>query len=657
MVMYSANSQFVGGQSIPKFDYDLAPYVGKTFISEIRDYLDDNEVRKDIIDSIQKELKEYHNTHNSIMTDEAISDIKEIIASNLVCSSFGVQHTDDDIDELVKNCINKAIKRTDRATYQAMEAFIHNLNTMNCLPSYERIWVIDTHYRGGELKLLSMKEVYDSFESNRYLALSYNKVDDVFEWKPITNCVNNGKRDALIITTSAKGMCVATTDNHRFLVRNSDDNVVEAYPKDISEILISKDMDGYVTLPAVSLDHYHSRKKQNYLADHIPLTESFAELLGYYVADGSVVGGSQLVFSVCDYDLSLRIKDIMAEIYGESISYKDIYRNNKYIETRFNVGKVWTSCFKDICGDSAHTKKIPSIILQNRNLDYLKKFLYGYLYCDAKCCNYVEATTVSYELSRDLLFAFYRLGEIPYIKELTKSTSFCKSGIFHGYNITIGNKAIQRIGLSELLTHNATFEIRKDNKITKNLFATDSNYVEMPYNGDVFDITVADNENFVTADGILVHNSRAGAQVPFSSINYGTDTSPEGRMIIKNILLAQEAGLGNGETPIFPIAIFKVKEGINYNPEDPNYDLFKLSFRVSAKRLFPNYSFIDSPYNLQFYKEGNPDTEIAYMGCIDYNEKINVDGYIKSNSRSSIGKIYDAVDWLYNHKDDISEMM
>ena len=86
-------------------------------------------------------------------------------------------------------------------------------------------------------------------------------------------------------------------------------------------------------------------------------------------------------------------------------------------------------------------------------------------------------------------------------------------------------------------------------------------------------------------------------------------------MIIKNILLAQEAGLGNGETPIFPIAIFKVKEGINYNPEDPNYDLFKLSFRVSAKRLFPNYSFIDSPYNLQFYKEGNPDTEIAYMGC------------------------------------------
>ncbi len=118
----------------------------------------------------------------------------------------------------------------------------------------------------------------------------------------------------------------------------------------------------------------------------------------------------------------------------------------------------------------------------------------------------------------------------------------------------------------------------------------------------------------------LIHNlntmnSRAGAQTPFSSINYGTDTSPEGRMVIKNVLLAQERGLGNGETPIFPIHIFKIKEGINYNPEDINYDLFKLACRVSAKRLFPNFSFIDAPYNLQYYKEGDYNSEVAYMGC------------------------------------------
>lgn len=118
----------------------------------------------------------------------------------------------------------------------------------------------------------------------------------------------------------------------------------------------------------------------------------------------------------------------------------------------------------------------------------------------------------------------------------------------------------------------------------------------------------------------LVHNlntmhSRAGAQVPFSSINYGTDTSVEGRMVIKNVLLATEAGLGEGETAIFPIHIFKVKEGVNYNPEDPNYDLFKLACRVSAKRLYPNFSFIDAPFNLQYYRPGHPETEATYMGC------------------------------------------
>ncbi|GHV96196.1 anaerobic ribonucleoside triphosphate reductase [Spirochaetia bacterium] len=118
----------------------------------------------------------------------------------------------------------------------------------------------------------------------------------------------------------------------------------------------------------------------------------------------------------------------------------------------------------------------------------------------------------------------------------------------------------------------------------------------------------------------LIHNlntmhSRAGAQIPFSSINYGTDTSAEGRMVIKNVLLATEAGLGGGETPIFPIQIFRVKEGINYNSDDPNYDLFRLACRVSTKRLFPNFSFQDAPFNLQYYKPGKGETEIAYMGC------------------------------------------
>ncbi|MEM4385913.1 MAG: anaerobic ribonucleoside triphosphate reductase [Candidatus Anstonellales archaeon] len=132
-------------------------------------------------------------------------------------------------------------------------------------------------------------------------------------------------------------------------------------------------------------------------------------------------------------------------------------------------------------------------------------------------------------------------------------------------------------------------------------------------------ISLTEDETYQAMEA-LVHNlnsmhSRAGAQVPFSSINYGTDTSVEGRMVIKNLLLATEAGLGNGETPIFPIQIFKLKDGINLKPEDPNYDLFKLACRVSAKRLYPNFSNIDAPYNLKYYKPNDVRTEVAYMGC------------------------------------------
>lgn len=128
-----------------------------------------------------------------------------------------------------------------------------------------------------------------------------------------------------------------------------------------------------------------------------------------------------------------------------------------------------------------------------------------------------------------------------------------------------------------------------------------------------------DRQTYQSMEG-FIHNlntmhSRAGAQVPFSSINFGTDISPEGRMVSKNLLLSMEKGLGNGETAIFPILIFKVKEGINLNESDPNYDLFKLSCRVSAKRLFPNFSFLDAPFNKKYYQEGNPETEATYMGC------------------------------------------
>ena len=175
----------------------------------------------------------------------------------------------------------------------------------------------------------------------------------------------------------------------------------------------------------------------------------------------------------------------------------------------------------------------------------------------------------------------------------------------------------QETGLIPCLANNNGYQEAEAQKLSERLTADQIATVQAFAKKNAYRET---NRATYQAMEALIHNlntmnSRAGAQTPFSSINYGTDTTPEGRMVIENVLLAEEAGLGNGETPIFPIHIFKVKEGVNYNKEDPNYDMFKLACRVSAKRLFTNFAFLDAPYNLQYYKPGDYRTEIAYMGC------------------------------------------
>ncbi|TCI24988.1 anaerobic ribonucleoside triphosphate reductase [Exiguobacterium sp. SH3S2] len=160
-------------------------------------------------------------------------------------------------------------------------------------------------------------------------------------------------------------------------------------------------------------------------------------------------------------------------------------------------------------------------------------------------------------------------------------------------------------------------------------------YVEKTYerqlerlNGLPIELTVEQKQQIAEAETVsatyqaceaFIHNansmhSRGGGQVPFVSINYGTDTSRWGRVFIRELLKATERGLGNGETPIFPIQIFKVKEGVNFNDGDPNVDLFRHACRVTGKRLFPNFSFVDAPFNLQYY-DGTHASEVAYMGC------------------------------------------
>jgi ribonucleoside-triphosphate reductase (formate) len=128
-----------------------------------------------------------------------------------------------------------------------------------------------------------------------------------------------------------------------------------------------------------------------------------------------------------------------------------------------------------------------------------------------------------------------------------------------------------------------------------------------------FMASATEEEAFQAMEALIYNlnsmHSRAGAQVPFSSLNVGTDTTPNGRMVTRNILLAYEKGLGRGENPIFPNIIFKVRDGVNFNPGDPNYDLFKLAIRVASQRLNPTFSFMDSSFNKPY------GDQVGYMGC------------------------------------------
>ncbi|HEC1747394.1 anaerobic ribonucleoside triphosphate reductase [Campylobacter sp. IFREMER_LSEM_CL1846] len=178
--------------------------------------------------------------------------------------------------------------------------------------------------------------------------------------------------------------------------------------------------------------------------------------------------------------------------------------------------------------------------------------------------------------------------------------------------------------LDEQCFKNANFQVSSEKECFKELLKLDLNSDEnflKQANAYAYKRALKQTQDATfQAMEALVHNlntmnSRAGAQVPFSTLNYGTDTSFEGQMVIENLLKATMKGLGNGETPIFPVQIFKVKEGINYNEKDPNYKLFKLAIECASKRLFPNFSFLDASFNAKYYKKGDYNSEVAYMGC------------------------------------------
>ena len=630
----------------------MAPYVNKTFQKEYKDafteyfVVEGNGVSSR--DTNEREAQRYFDELPTLSNTKKVFTQKGLYSVEI-------------LTEAHEYAIERATTRTDRACYQAMEALVHNLNTMHCLPSYEKLWVYDTQKK--TLDLLCIEDLYVIFEKNRYQVISLNRNTMQTEFKSITHVTRKDRNRRLIEVETAYGQKACTTDNHLWLT-NVDGRVVDKKPEDVSSVIMPRsipmpDSTSYIKLQPLA----KIRSDTPFKADKLEITESLAELLGYYVADGSVISGSSLSFSTyhkVDYD---RLVHLVKECFGDEVSYQYYPRIIAGVEMRdhrFNVGTYLARNIKDICGDGAEQKKVPNEIMISSDKKIRLAFLNAYFSCDAKVCGYIEATSVSRLLIKQLHFMLLSFGIVP-----KYSTAKCG----RQYRLVVPGLAASKIGLKlkktpkfELqredldyaqkrlrskyqlawfkdLTHrhtkNGKNQIRYDETIeackkhgidfnadeilkTINVITIPADTTSTSNSEEcfVYDLGVEENENFMTEDGLFVHNSRAGAQVPFSSLNYGTDTSPEGRMVVKNLLLATQAGLGNGETPIFPVQIFKVKEGVNYNEGDPNYDLFKLAMETSAKRLFPNFSFLDAPFNKAFYTQpGDWDKEVAYMGC------------------------------------------
>lgn len=640
-----------GGQAVPNFDYALADGVRKTYAKEFEAAMDG--LYEDMMDFEPGNGKEP--VKAAIEATEmvpAMGDSKEFderLLKQMVSLTSG--HMADELAKIIRRAHKRALAKTDKATHQAMESLVHNLNSMHCLPASQRIWVKEN----DKISLMRMDEIAAGFVPGRYEVVSLNPKTGKVSFNALTAIQKKDSGRRLITMETAAGQTVTVTDNHRVMTANADDEKITidaVYPESAIRLLSPSTIPSIIP-QNVDISHYGEAYANSPIqADALVLNESLAELLGIYAGDGSIVGNdSQMALTVCEKYSVEEISKIVDDAFGTKVKvWTRLFDDGRVREFRFCVGCRIARMLRDVCGANSENKKVPGFILSAP--DELRcAFLRGYFRTDGRhATKYSEAGSVSKTLRAGVRFLMAALGAFP-----TNNTAHKEEGN-DLYGVSLGNiqsraiglpvqgdvdfeipkytlKFINESALKELVDcpRRHSMEIRKSElsasaqkenaealKIMDELYAVNIQEKVESNSGSeyVYDISVANDETFLTEDMLFVHNSRAGAQVPFSSINYGTDTSPEGRMVIENVLKATMEGLGNGETPIFPIQIFKVKEGVNYNEGDPNYDLFKYSMKVSAKRLFPNYTFIDAPFNLQYYVPGRPETEIATMGCV-----------------------------------------
>jgi len=495
------------------FDFYLAPYVALTYAKELAHVA---KVKLDLSDDKYKRLKEklvsYQKKKKLIMSDDEILKLKVMVREFF--------------DENHVKCSNKRFEKifeyayndTYNETYQSMEAFIHNLNTMHCLPASEKIWVFDV--KANVFKAITMEELDNTFEKNKYKVISLNKETGKSEFKFITHCKKLDNHRDLVTLRDSSGRRVRVTDNHRVMTIGADGKIGENIPKNVLNVIVPRGIE----MPAVKYDicigDYGEILGK---VDHLYISSELAKFIGYYMAIGEIDEDNNISFVTKDFELSTEIEQLARELFKSKTAV--VYK------TRCYVGATVVKMFKD----KFSKEVIPTEILIGPK-HIRKAFVYSYLNAMGKKNKLISGDM---KVQIEFILSSLGVGRVA-IDDGMDAESF----------VEVDGKKLTYRELDEYIDENDRDELKK----YQSIFVNEVVHREWDNSKDeyVYDISVEGNETFLTYEGIFVHNSRAGAQVPFSSINYGTDTSVEGRMVMRALLETTDAGLGNGETPIFP---------------------------------------------------------------------------------------------------------
>jgi anaerobic ribonucleoside-triphosphate reductase len=483
-----------------------------------------------------------------------------------------------------------ALEYTEEEVYQAMEGFVYNLNTMHSLSGKERIWVYDKVEE--KFFTISMEDFHQKYMKGRYQALSLNYQNGCTELKEITGTFQHKNIHKLFTIKLKSGQKVTVTDNHSVMALGGEGEIKTETPHNLKHCLVPRELGVYskeITLSGEKAEKLEETIEV--LGEQTPYDYEFLRAL---IKD---------VYGVfCRNSFNYQITPAYLEKIAGDLASRILEDEEKIQIERLSSKDYWLDQLVEV---------LPQIKTSARY--YLLKIL-----AEKELPRYCKRLPVFYPY-KDMLQRFY-LPENVNLDTASRIDNHCQSpALVMEWACRILEQNQKFVNLLETII-----------KVLRLWPIKVKELVEEAPEEYVYDISVADNENFLAAEGIFVHNSRAGAQVPFSSINLGTDTSWAGRMINKNFLLAFEKGLGKGEAPLFPNVIFKIKEGVNYEEEDPNYDLFKLSLRVACKRLQPNFSYQDASFNAPHREE-----EVAYMGCRT-RVIANVNGPAVTNRRGNL---------------------